>query len=108
MHNLTRSVQGCGSVSVIFSFYNPTSCVCAQYLTPPAPPTQWPVCPSYLAGAELFTIDLPAAECFVQHNTKPTRIWCYRSSCPFVSEGEKMGMESAKSESVESLCHPQQ
>lgn len=57
---------------------------------------EWLVCPSSVAGAELYTIGLSAAECFVQHNTKPARMWRYRSSCPIVSEGEKTGIESAK------------
>lgn len=70
-----------------------------------------PARPSSVSGAELCTIGPSAAECFVQHNTKPARMWRYRSSCPIVSEGEKLSTESVKkkkkkSETVESLCHP--
>lgn len=55
-----------------------------------------PARPSSVSGAELCTIGPSAAECFVQHNTKPARMWRYRSSCPIVSEGEKMSTESVK------------
>ena len=87
-----------GCITIIFQQQEalslPPLYVCAVFESPAPPnqsPTQWPVCPSSVAAAELYTMGLPAAECFVQHNTKPMRIWRYRSSCPHCEWGRENG-----------------
>ena len=110
MHNLTRSVYPSRYHVWTFSFpwtSSPPFCapMSVRYSNPQFLSLSGLSVPTSVAGAELYTMGLSAAECFVQHNTKPKRIWCYRSSCPHCEWGRENGYRGCKS--VESLCHPQ-
>lgn len=70
--------------------------MCAQYLNPPAPPTQWPVCPSSVAGAEHYTMACLLQNALFSTTQSQRGYGAIDPAVPIVSEGEKMSIESAK------------